>query len=312
MAEVSNPITAGPRAVFRDPVILMLELLWRWSFGAATSLLLFSTLAFVPSGTRIADADALALRSRDALQITLALRRVVASLPASLLVIALGTLLLITLLWTFLSAAGRLLILGRDAPEKRPFRFRSILVIQSWRAVLSWLAIFAIITVLQVVAGIANNKHDPDPYFFYLVGACSSVLMLVFWAAINWYLSLATIFCYAGTRARGAVRETVGWVHLRAADLGGISAIFFVFRLVLFAVAFVLLLLPSGLVAASPRTAFLWSAMVVLFYFASSDFLNISRLLSYLSIEEAIADAIVEEPQKGPGTQHPQRRPPPV
>jgi hypothetical protein len=290
----------------------MLELLWRWSFGAAAVLLCFTVLVFIPSGTRISEADALALRSRDALQITLALRHAVFSLPQGLLVVALATLVLITVLWTLLSAAGRHLILGRVAPEKRPFRFRSILVMQTWRAVLGWLAIVAIATVIQVVAGIANNKHDPDPYFFYLVGSCSSVLMLAFWAAINWYLSMGTIFCYAGTLARGAVRETVGWVHLRAADLGGISAIFFFFRLVLFAVAFVLLLLPSGLVAASPRNAFLWSAVVAIFYFVSADFFNISRLLSCMFIEEAIAEAIVEEPQRGPGTHHPQRRPPPL
>lgn len=307
MAAVPNPITAGPRAVFRDPLIIMLELLWRWSFGAIAVSVWFGASLLLANAVRVSEADALALRSRDALQITLALRHAVVAMPPKVLIMVFVALLLITAIWTFFSAAGRLLVLGRTAPDKRPFRFRSILIIQAWRAMLAWLAIIAIITVIQVVAGIAGNKRDPDPYFFYLVGACSSVLMLAFWAAINWYLSLATIFCYAGTLARGAVRETIGWVHVRAADLGGISAIFFVFRLVLFAIAFVLLLLPSGLIAATPRTAFLWTAVVVLFYLGWSDFLNISRLLSYLSIEEAIAEEIVQEPLNGPNAS---RRPP--
>lgn len=307
MAADTNPITAGPRAVFRDPVIIMLELLWRSCYGAIAAAVFFAAGIALSNAIKVSDADAIALRSRDALQITLALRHVVASLPPKPLTTGLLALLLITVLWTLFSAAGRLLVLGRTAPEKRPFRFRSILIIQAWRAVLAWLAIIAIITVIQVVAGIAGSKKDPDPYFFYLVGACSSVLMAVFWAGINWYLSLATIFCYAGTWARGAMRETIGWVNVRAADLAGISLIFFVFRLALMAVAFVFLLLPSRSLAASPRESFLWISLVALFYLVATDFLHISRLLSYMSIEDAIAEEIVQAPLNGPGSS---RRPP--
>lgn len=308
MAAVStNPITAGPRAVFRDPVIILLELLWRSCFVAVAGAVLFAAALALSDAIKVSDADAIALRSRDALQITLALRHAVAALPARLLTMGLLALFLVTVLWTLFSATGRLLVLGRTAPEKSPFRFRSILIIEAWRAVLAWLAIIAIITVLQVVAGIAGSKKDPDPYFFYLVGACSSVLMAALWAGINWYLSLATIFCYAGTWARGAVRETIGWVNVRAADLAGISLIFFVFRLALMAVAFVFLLLPSRSLAASPRASYLWIFLMALFYVAATDFLNISRLLSYMSIEDAIAEEIVQAPLKGPGSSH---RPP--
>ena len=307
MAAVPNPITAGPRAVLRDPVVLMLELLWRWVFGAIAFLLLFTTGLGLLGSVKVTTVDSNALRSRDALQITLALRHLLAGLPAKSLTIAAVALLFITLLWIFLSAAGRILILSRVAPEKRPFRFRSLLVVESWRAVLAWLALAGMGTTIAMVAGIAGRKSDPDPYFFYLVAGCSTVLLAAFWAAINWYLSLATIFCYAGTRARGAIRETVGWVNLRGADMAGISAIFVLFRLVLTALAFVLLFLPSGKLGTSPRAAFLWGFVVALFYFGLSDFLNISRLLSYMSVEDAVAEEIAQSPLNGPG---PSRRRP--
>jgi hypothetical protein len=180
--------------------------------------------------------------------------------------------------------------------------------VQTWRAMLSWLSLAAMGTTISVVAGIAAKKSDPDPYFFYLVAACSVVVLAAFWAAINWYLSLATIFCYAGTRARGAIRETVGWVNLRGADMAGISALFVLFRMVLIALSFVLLFLPSARLGSSPRAAFIWAFLVAFVYFAMSDFLNISRLLSYMSVEDAVAEEIA---QSSPGTPGPsnQRRP---
>ncbi|MBZ5530883.1 MAG: hypothetical protein LAO20_05585 [Acidobacteriia bacterium] len=303
-----NPITAGPRAVLHDPVVFLLELLWRWCFGGVAFAVLFASALALSNGVTVTAADSVGLRSHDALQVTLALRHTLAIMPARLLITALAVLLFVTLLWTLLGAAGRALLLSRTAPDKRPFRFRSILVVQGWRAAFAWLAILAMITLIAVAAGIAGSKKDPDPFFFYLVGMVSSLFIAVFWAAINWYLSLATIFCYAGTRARGAVRETIGWVHVRAADLGGISGIFVLVRLAFVALTVILLFLPSGILAASPRASFLWMSVVALLYFGFSDFLNIARLLSYMSVEDAVAEEIIEASGRHPGES--KRRPP--
>ncbi len=304
----SNPITAGPRAVLHDPVVFLLEVLWRWCFGGVAFAVLFAAALALANGVKVTDSDAIALRSHDALQITLALRHALVIMPARPLITAVGVLLFVTLLWTLFSAAGRAILLSRTAPDKRPFRFRSILMVHSWRAAFAWLAILAIMTLIAVAAGIAGSKKDPDPFFFYLVGMVSSLFTAVFWAAINWYLSLATIFCYAGTHARGAVRETIGWVHVRAADLGGISGIFFLVRLAFVALTVILLFLPSGILAASPRASFLWMSVVALLYFGFSDFLNITRLLSYMSVEDAVAEEIIEASGHRPGESR--RRPP--
>jgi hypothetical protein len=304
---VPNPISAGPKAVLRDPVILLLELLWRWVFGGVAFLVLFPTALGLMGPIELTKADSTALSSRDALQITLAFRHMLATTPARSMAIAALVLFIVTLLWISLSSAGRILILSRVAPEKRPFRLRSMLIVQTWRAMLSWLALVGMGTTISVVAGISAKTGDPDPYFFYLVATCSVILLAAFWSAINWYLSLATIFCYAGTHARGAVRETIGWVNLRGADMAGISALFVLFRGILAAAAFVFLFLPSAKLGSSPKAAFAWAFLMAFVYFALSDFLNISRLLSYMSVEDAVAEEIAQAALGATGKPNPRR-----
>jgi hypothetical protein len=67
-------------------------------------------------------------------------------------------------------------------------------------------------------------------------------------------------------------------------ELGGISLIFGVVRLVVLAIAFVLCVLPSGLMATAPRGYTAWVIAVSLVYFAVADFLYISRMAAYLIV----------------------------
>ncbi|MFI5106139.1 MAG: hypothetical protein ACHP79_14555, partial [Terriglobales bacterium] len=65
MTKPPNPINQGLRAVWRDPVTFLLEVLWRWSFALLAFLLLFAAGLMLLGSLPIGDAWASAWHSRD-------------------------------------------------------------------------------------------------------------------------------------------------------------------------------------------------------------------------------------------------------
>ncbi len=65
MTKPPNPITQGLRTVSRDPLIFMLEILWRWSFALLVCLLLFGVGAMLLGPLPIGDSWAAAWHSQD-------------------------------------------------------------------------------------------------------------------------------------------------------------------------------------------------------------------------------------------------------
>ena len=186
-----NPLTYGFRAIRRDPALLLVEVLWRWCFGAVALFLLLGFLVIEPAA--LAAGDTAAWNSRDPLLMAQAVLHLLTGLGGKTMPAALGLLVAATALWTFLGAIGRTLTLNRLEPTG--VRFRSILALQCLRALFLWLGGAALAATIALDARIAGPQANPDVFLYSALAVWSVILIGVLWAVVNWHLSLAAVCC---------------------------------------------------------------------------------------------------------------------
>lgn len=287
MVKSSNPVSQSLRMVLRDPAVLLTEIAWRWSFGALAMLMLFSVSLASLSSVHVNPADAAGWRSHNPTLMAQGLANVLSESGPVILKRAAWLLPAISLLWVVFGAAGRALTLNRLSNVD--VNFRSILALQCWRALVMWISGASLVGALILSANISTRGAEPDLLLYYALAFWSMVLIGGLWSMANWYLSLAGLCCsqHGGPGFLKAVGRAVRLARTQGGELGGISLVFGVFRLVVLAVAFVLCVLPSRLMAVAPRGYTAWTIAVSLVYFAVADFLYISRMAAYMIVAAA-------------------------
>jgi len=302
MPSASNPVNQGFRAILRDPAILLTEIVWRWSFGAAAFLLLFFSVVTLLGSIHVSETDAAAWRSNNPTMMAQALVAMLMESGPRILSVAVRVLPVITLLWMILGAAGRTLTINRLG--KGTVSFRTVLALHCARAFVLWLAAGGIIAAIVFDAGVSSHGAETDLFLYYALVFWSVVLIGGFWAAANWYLSLAPICSLRS--GGGFLRSTWDAIRLAKAqsgDFGGISLIFGIYRLVALAIAFVLCVLPSGLMGTWPRSYTAWVVAVSLVYLAVGDLLYLARMAAYLIVAwpEAEGAGVIGDLQRAGG-----------
>jgi hypothetical protein len=277
-----NPLTYGFGAIRRDPALLLIEILWRWCFGAMALLLFLGFLAMQPGST--ATGDTSGWSSHDPLLIAQAFLHLLIGLGGRPLQVALALLLVATILWTLLGAAGRTFTLSRL--EGSVVSFRSILALQGLRAVFVWLAGATLARTIVLDARLAARGAKPDVFLYSALAIWSVILIVALWGIVNWNLSLAAVCCAKNAGGFGrSIRQALALDRSHSGDLLGVSLVFTVWRLIVMAVAFVLWFLPSGKMGTAPRAYFAWFVTATLAYFAASDLLYLARMAGYLAID---------------------------
>ena len=277
-----NPLTYGFGAIRRDPALLLVEILWRWCFGAIALLLFLGFLVMYPEA--VAAGDTSAWSSHDPLLIAQAFLHLLTGVGGKPLAVAIALLLVATAVWTLLGAAGRTFTLNRL--ERSGIRFRSIVALQSLRAAFLWLAGIALSKTIVLDARVAGRGAKPDIFLYSALAVWSVILIGVLWAAVNWNLSLAAVCCAKNAGGFGrSIRQALALDRSHSGDLLGVSLVFALWRLIVLAVAFVLWFLPSAKMATAPRAYFAWFVITTLAYFAAADYLYIARMAGYLAID---------------------------
>src|SRR5262249_14738135 len=260
------------------------EIAWRWSFGTIASLLLLVSISSLLRSVNATPLEMAAWRSNNPSEMGQALANMLADSGPKLLHTAAGILPAITLLWIAFGASGRAFTLSRLSSQD--VGFRSIFALQALRALLIWLAGAALIAAMILDARISTRGPQPDLFLYYAVAFWSFAFIGGFWATANWYLTLAAICCVqSGAGFVKGTQQAFRVARTQGGDFGGISLVHGLLRLVLLAIAFVLCLLPSGLMGSAPQGYFAWVVTVSLAYFAVADYLYISRLAAYLMVE---------------------------
>jgi len=296
---IPNPLASGFRAVLRDLKLLLIEVAWRWLFGLTAGAVLLFGWQMAVGTIHLSRADSYALASHDAFRMAQAALNILTVIGPHLAKLAAVILPAVSLLWIFLGALGRALTMRRlvnlfglftEGPGGvaiRQISLRAMLVLHFWRILLAWPALAAMVAGVLYASNIANRGPHPDYFMYYAVAVPVMVAAAIFWIIVNWYLSTAA--AWVGRQGAGAVmatRMTIGFASARKGDIGGLNAMFILIRLGALLVAFVLCVVPAGLVSSAGYT--FWVISISLLYFVFADLVCLARLASYLMIEEEI------------------------
>jgi hypothetical protein len=287
MTKPPNPITQGLRFIARDPVIFLVEILWRWSFGLLACLLVFAAGLILLGPLPIGDSWTTAWSSRDPRRIGGMIFFTLSLLGNKAVIAAIAVPILIALLWAVLSALGRNITVKRLRAGVTSLHFRSILALQLLRAFFTWFCAVLLIAAIVGEALIATRGPKPDLFLYYLMVMPSVLVISSLWLVINWHLSLAVIFGRDGQSFRGAFRQARQTVRFQRSDFAGTGFVFLLFRIVVLLVAVAICGLTSKMAGSAPQAYFALVMVVSLAYFAISDFLYMSRMAAYLALAAA-------------------------
>ena len=286
-----DSITSGFRAIRRDPAIFLLELVWRWSFGALAFLLLFLAGLTIFGSTDLARFLG-AERSRDPLLIVTAALRLIRVLDHRPLFFAAA--IVTTLLWIILGALGRTLGLRRILNDSHLIRFRNILALQAWRAFFLWIGVAGTTASLMFSAWMATRGDKPDHVIFYVLMVPLLTTIGIFCSVVNWYLSLAIVCSQRKDTSGVAIQRAMVLAGSHPAAVLGISAFFVILRVLVFLVAFVVAVFSTGLLVALPRLVFGCLTVITLTYCAWADFLYVCRVHAYVTLKSSVSQPPAE------------------
>jgi hypothetical protein len=288
MTRPPNPITQGIKAVWRDPALFLIEILWRWSFIIAACLLIVSVGAMLLGPLHVGNAWDSASRSRDPQRMGQVVLGVLLILGAkTILIVALVVPLAIALLWSIFSALGRFVTVRRLRAGLTSLRFRSLLALQVLRGFISWFTLVLLAAAILGETLIATRGPQPDLVLFYVMMTPTVVLIAAFWLVCNWYLSLAAIFGREEHTFRGAIRQARQTVRLQRSDFAGTGFVFLLVRIALLLTVVAICGLTSGMAGTAPQNYFVLLMVVLLAYLAVAYFFYMSRMAAYLALAAA-------------------------
>jgi hypothetical protein len=314
-----SPTLEGFRVMFREPALGMAEIAWRWSLGAAASLLLsFAFLQYLDT-LPVTNADLLFLRSRQPFLISQAIAHIFRGSGLRLVMVMAVTLAALAAGWVVTASFSRAASLkwivdyfsasGRESSKiPEPHLETQDLqsgkgtgqqptVGKSWLAALIGLNFFRVALIFATVlacvgatmlAGLASSPKDPQPGLVFLLTVPLVCLVWLFWSVLNWFLSLASVFAVRdGQDTFGALAAAV---RLCRGNPGSVSAVGFWFglaHLTAFIAATMLVAFPMAFAGVIPAGMVLGGMLLVtLLYFALVDFLYAGRLAAYVAIAD--------------------------
>jgi hypothetical protein len=316
MAGIS-PTLEGFRAAFRRPSLTFAEIAWRWTVGAvACTLFLFSFIEYLDT-LPVTPGDATLLRTGQPLLVGRAISHILrGSLNRAVFAVLLEALAL-ALLWIIAASLGRAATVraliayfrredtvldssgpapavedardrsgeNRDSIHSRDFR--ALLVLNFLRVAVALAALLAFAGA-AILASFASSNKNPQPGMAFIIFLLFSGLILTAWPALNWILSLASIFSIRdGADALDALSAAVTFSRDRAGPVFAVSTWTGIAHLVALSVAGTAISLPMAFIQfAPPRLIIAVIGLLALAYFAIVDWLYIARLAGYVCIAE--------------------------
>ena len=319
-----SPTLEGFRATWRQPSLTFAEILWRWTIGAtACALFVFGFVEYLNT-LPVSNGDLLLLRTRHPVLVSQAIAHILrGSLGRAVLAALLGALTL-TFLWIITAALGRAATLRAlleyfrsdvasnvptngatddaagahshtgeaasnvstaSAPQSRPIG--PLLGLNFLRAALVLAAILGL-QGAAILSSFASPPENPQPGLAFFLFLPLAALVGVVWSAINWLLSVASLFVVRdGENTLGAVSAAVAFSRERISAISAVSAWSSLAHLTAFMTATTVVSMPLSLLHVAPvRIVIAGVLLVTLAYFAVADWLYMARLAGYVCIAE--------------------------
>jgi hypothetical protein len=279
-----SPIREGFRTAFRNPVIVLAEIAWRWAFGAAALALIgASFLAYLTTFT-VTDVDALELRSHMRRFLVDAIGHILLGSGPLLLRIAAILAPAVFVLWVFIASVGRTATLNALLGRTDYIPVRPQFTLNFLRASVLFASFIAYIGALLLAGRAAATADDIRPSIFIVLFVIAGTAIAVIRSRLDWFLSVAAITAArAENDSLGAVNAAVHLFRRRIGIFVSAGAVFRAIHIVLFAVATVLVLLSLSIRSVIDVALII---AITLAYFALLDFLHVARLAAYVAIDE--------------------------
>jgi hypothetical protein len=297
-----SPTLEGFRAIFRAPSLTVAEIAWRWTVGAVGWALMFFWLIEFLDTLPVTRSDATLLRTRQPLLVGRAIEHILRGSLDRAVLAALFALIALSLLWIVATSIGRAAtvralleyfrrdVVGRvsttpDSIERRPWR--SLVGLNFLRAALTLAAILAIVGA-SILASFVSSKANPRSGLVFIVFLAMAGLICIAWPALNWLLSLATIFAVRdGQDPLGAISAAVMFFSERSGPVFAVGTWTGLAHLVAFSVAMTAVSLPLAFIQIAPwRLVIVGIFLITVAYFAFVDWLYMARLAGYVCIAE--------------------------
>lgn len=310
MAQIS-PTAEGFRTAFRQPLLTIGEISWRWVVGATAVSVLFYGFFEYLSSLPVNGGELLFLRSRQPYLVAKAIAHILrGSLSRVVLSVTLAAMLL-GLLWMIAGALGRIAtvralidyfreyvarISARTSGDSEALQpgagrdsvsFPALLRLNFLRTCLVIAGVLGFVGA-AILAGLASPDSHPRPGLAFLLFVPIAALVALLWWGLNWLLSLASIFAVRdGEDVIGAISAAVALCRRRAGAVAAVSTWTGLAHLVAFVGATTVVSIPMGFAPIVPgRLVLLAMILITLAYFALADWLYMARLAGYVCIAE--------------------------
>ena len=299
--------------MFRRPSLSLAEVIWRFTFGAAASVLFgLATVVYLDT-LPVSGGDLWMLRTGHPLLVAQATAHI---FHGSALRVVIATVIMISalaILWIVVASLGRVATLGpllsfiRDrahqiaaASDPAPQtcdslrdatafgHLRSLAGLHFLRVALG-LAACASCVGAMILARSVSTKADPRPGLVFLIFACLAFLIWALWSSLSWFLAAAPIFVVReGCDTFGALLETATFFRNRTGPVIAVGSWFGLTHLILLIGASTVVGFPLAFARFFPPVIVLGVVLLLtLAYFALVDALYIGRLAGYVAILEA-------------------------
>lgn len=294
--------------MLQRPSFGVAEIAWRWSFGAASCLLLAFSFFEYLNTLPVTGGDLLLLKTRQPALVAKAMAdifrgsalRAVDAIVILVLALAIG--------WTVIASAARaatikaLLIYFRERENSSSQRragksgLLSLFGLNFFRLVTALAAAVGSLAAL-LLGGMISPPDNPAPGSAFLVFLSVVLLVWLAWSAVNWFLSLAGVFVVAeGDNTFRAIASSVALCRERAGSVLAAGTWFGLAHVVAFVLATSVVAFPLGLARVLPAGVVLGGVLLVtLLYFGVVDFLYMGRLAAYVAILELPKNPVLAE-----------------
>jgi hypothetical protein len=298
-----SPTIEGFRAAFRRPSFTFAEIAWRWSVGAVAAGLFFFYCVEYLNTLPVTGADAALLSTRQPALVGKAISHILRGSRNRAVLAALVIALALSFLWIIAGSIGRLTAIralldyfctdnGRssstkndDARSSRPVRG---LIEISFLRVTTVLGVVLALLGAAVLSSFVSSHAHPKPGLAVALFLALAVLICFTGWALNWYLSLSSIFVVRnGGDGLWALSAAVSFSRDRVGSILAVSTWTGLAHIVAFSVATTAASLPLAFLRIVPiRMVILGILFVTVLYFAVVDWLYIARLAGYVCIAE--------------------------
>jgi hypothetical protein len=286
----TNPLREGFREVLRDPALLLIEIGWRWIFGAIAIVVLWLSIFAVLGNVLV---DRRFFSSSSALSVWETAQSIAStaiSLGRALIRVGITAGVFLALCWIVLNSLGRHATLTRPALAPGA-NLRVCIAISVARAGVAFAALLAWI-IAGVVAGLLGTAVSrdavPNVGVLLVILLPAFVLIVIAWATLNWYLSLAPIFAISAKRKLAAgVWEFARDSRDRLVEISLVTGII---RAGFFVIALLLSFAVAALVS-NPRLVIADLVAISVLYFLCADFVYMARLCAYAKLRTNVEPA---------------------